>query len=205
MPNPAFVTQTLLDLSIKQRYFLMTACIVPRPIALVTSYDRKGKVLNAAPFSYFNGVSSDPPLIMLGLVAKPGADGLEYKDTTRNILESGEFVVNVCTGSMAEIVTRCSESLPADQSEVATLGLETIPSELVKPPRLALSPVHLECRFFEAIHVGRTLSTMVLGEVLRVHIREDLWKNDRLDVDALDPLSRIDAGRYGVLGRTFKA
>ncbi len=200
-----WITRDMSDLSVKQRYFLMTACVVPRPIAFVTSLDATGEILNAAPFSYFNAVCSEPPLIVLGLGARPGAHGMVLKDTTRNIVETGEFVVNVCTASMAEIVNRAGEEMPPDESEVEALGLETIPSEAVRPPRLAASPVHLECRLFESVQLGRFRSTLVLGEVLKMHVNDAVMENDRVDPEKLAPLARLGAGYYAELGRIFRA
>jgi len=190
----------------RARYFLMTATIVPRPIAFVTSWDRQRKVLNAAPFSFFNGISSDPPLIILGLAGKPAAEGVgwELKDTARNILETGEFVINICDVGMAALVEGASAPLPPEQSEVEALGLETIQSEVVGPPRLAVSPVHFECRLFESVQLPRARNQLVVGEILRVHVRESVMNGSRVNVDALDPLARLAAGQYGALGRTFK-
>ncbi len=199
-----WVTKNMSDLSVKQRYFLMTACVVPRPIAFVTSLDPEGEVLNAAPFSYFNAVCSEPPLIILGIGARPGERGMVLKDTARNIVETGEFVVNVCTVPMAETVNRSGEDMPPDVSEVKALDLETIPSEAVRPPRLAISPVHFECRLYESLQLGRFRSTLILGEVLKIHANESVMENERVNPEKLNPLARLGAGSYGELGKVFK-
>lgn len=205
MATPKYVTMTLDDMAIKDRYFLLTACVVPRPIAFVTSLDRRTGVLNAAPFSYFNAISSDPPLIMLGLAAKPGDDGLVLKDTTRNITETNEFVVNICTYDMAEVVQKAGEALPPEESEVEALGLETTPSQVVKPPRLAKSPIQFECTLYEAVQFGRIRSQLILGEVQRVHVRDDLWVDGRVDIFHLDPLARMGAGHFAGVRDIVKA
>ena len=204
MPDSQFVTHTLADMAVKDRYFLLTACIVPRPIAFVTSFDATGTILNAAPFSYFNGVCSDPPLIVLGLAAKPGDGGLVRKDTTRNILATGEFVVNTCSLEMASIVQRAGEDFPADQSEVDVLGLGTVPSLVVKPPRLAVAPVALECRLYQSLELGPKKSTLILGEVLHLHVKAEFWVRNRVDFDAIQPLARLGGGRYSGLTPSFK-
>jgi len=205
MSAKTYATKAMADLDVKQRYFLMTACIVPRPIAFVTSVDAKTGVLNAAPFSYYNGVCSEPPLIVLGIVARPGEHGMVLKDTARNIVETGEFVVNACTVDMAAAVTGASEELPPTESEVERLHLETIPSRLVRPPRLADSPIHFECRLYQAQQLGKFRTTLILGEVLLVHIDEAVLEKDRVQAEKVRPLARLGAGIYGELGRTFKA
>lgn len=199
-----FHTLEFQHLSIKERYHLMTSAIVPRPIALVTSLNAAGTVLNAAPFSYFNGVSTEPPLIMLGLAARKENGELVHKDSTRNILETGQFVINICTARMSEIVTKCSEPLPSNESEVERLNLETLPSTHIPVPRLACSPVQLECKLFQAIPLGPVNSTLILGEILCVHVQNDLWKNNRLDTESLDPLARLEGSTYGQIGDRFQ-
>ncbi|MDX1971270.1 MAG: flavin reductase family protein [Candidatus Sumerlaeia bacterium] len=201
-----FTTLEMPTLSIKDRYFLMTSVIVPRPIALVTSWNKERTVLNAAPFSFFNGVSTEPPLIMLGLAAKPGAEGgLVLKDSTRNILETQEFVVNICSREMAPLVTRCGEALPPEVSEVDREGLALVDSVYLHVPRIALSPVQLECRLYQDIQIGANESHLILGEVLCVHVQEHLWKEGRFQGAELDPLARLDAAWYGTVGERFKA
>lgn len=204
MSEPACATHTLAEMSVKDRYFLLTACILPRPIAFVTSLDRSGKVLNAAPFSYFNGVCSDPPLIILGLAGKPGEEGIVHKDTTRNILETGEFVVNSCSVEMAAVVQKSSENYPAEESEVEALGLATIPSMVVAPPRLAASPISFECRLYQSLQLGPKMSTLVLGEVLKVHVREDCVVKGRVDAERVQPLARLGGGFYSGITAPFK-
>jgi len=203
MSQPAYVSHDVAALSVKERYFLLTACIVPRPIAFVTTLGRSG-VLNGASYSFFNGVSSDPPLVMLGIAAKPSEAGLVLKDTARNIAETGEFVVNICNADMARWVEESGAPLPPEESEVERMGLTTIPSVKVRPPRLAVSPVHLECRLYESLQFGRSRASLILGEVLAVHAREDVLVEGRVDGAALDPLARMAAGRYARISDIFK-
>jgi flavin reductase (DIM6/NTAB) family NADH-FMN oxidoreductase RutF len=127
------------------RYKFMMGTVIPRPIALVTSLSRDG-VLNAAPFSQFVVISVTPPL--LGFVAHEGEHGL--KDTVRNVIECGEYVVNTVAEPMAKRVQICSENFPPSVSEVAEVGFHNLPSNFVRPGRIAESSVHFECRLVSA-------------------------------------------------------
>ena len=132
----------LSDLSRQDRYKLLCAVVVPRPIALVTTLDVNGAV-NAAPFSFFNVFSEDPPLIVLGLQHKPDRTP---KDTTRNIERDGEFVVQMVDEALAKAMNDCAVDFPSGESEVSALGLATLPSVDIKVPRLAAAPFALECK-----------------------------------------------------------
>jgi flavin reductase (DIM6/NTAB) family NADH-FMN oxidoreductase RutF len=149
-------------------YNLIIGLVAPRPIAWVTSMDAQGK-LNAAPFSAFNYVALDPPMIAIGVANRPGP-GLVPKDTGINIRETGEFVVNVVTEELAEKMNTCAVDFPKGVSEVEVAGLRTEPSSLVKVPRLADSPASLECREYSTIKVGR--SSIVLGSVVAIHVQD---------------------------------
>src|SRR5438445_8525394 len=151
------------------RYRLLCGVVVPRPIALVTTLDENGTV-NAAPFSFFNVFSEDPPLVVLGLQHKTDRSP---KDTTRNIHRNGQFVIHMVDEALAAAMNDCAVDFPSGDSEVAAAGLVTLPSVDVKVPRLAAAPFPLECRR----HVALTFSpdrALMLGEVLRVHAREAL-------------------------------
>ena len=171
-------------------YRFLTSAVAPRPIAWVTTIDGNGLV-NAAPFSWFNAVCADPPMVMLSIRAHP--DG-SMKDTARNIRATGEFVVNMSPASMAALMVQSSADYAPDVSEVEKLGLRTTPSKRVGPPRLADSPVHLECRLHSITLLGRRdEQSLVLGKV--VH----LAANDKvLDAEGnLDPLKVTLVGRTG--------
>lgn len=134
----------------KQRYNLLISSVMPRPIALTTTVDAQGRV-NAAPFSFFNVVSTDPPLVVLGIeVAEPGRP----KDTARNIAQTGEFVINLVDESLADAMNVCSIDFPPGVDELSEAGLESAPSVAAKPPRVARAPVSLECRRFQSIDLG---------------------------------------------------
>jgi flavin reductase (DIM6/NTAB) family NADH-FMN oxidoreductase RutF len=152
-------------------YKLLVSTVVPRPIALATTVNRDGRV-NAAPFSFFNAVSSVPPVVVLGI--SPGAaseDG--YKDTERNIRDSGEFVVNLVDEALAERMNICAIDFPAGTGELEKAELTPLPSVGVRPPRIAQSPVSFECRRITGLSLGPR-STLEVGSVIHIHIRDDL-------------------------------
>ena len=179
----------LRDLSPHDRYKLLGGVVVPRPIALVTTLDANGAV-NAAPFSFFNLFSEDPPLIVLGLQHK--ADRTP-KDTTRNIHRDGEFVIHMVDEPLASAMNDCAVDFPAGESEVAAAGLATLPSVDVGVPRLAAAPFALECRRTVSLAFGPGRELLV-GEVLRVHARDGL-------VDAASMY--VDLAAYRPIGRLF--
>jgi len=161
------------------RYKLMSASITPRPIAWITTVSSDG-VRNAAPYSFFNMMGSEPPLVAVGLIRRP--DG-SYKDSARNILDTGEFVVNLVSESDAPNMNLTCIDAPPDFDELDAANLSTEPSSLIAPPRIASAPVSMECRLYQSVEAG--LTTVVLGEVLRFHIHDDLVDADRLHVDSL--------------------
>lgn len=161
------------------RYKLMSAAITPRPIAWLTTRSAEG-INNAAPFSFFNMMGSDPPLVAIGLMRRP--DG-SRKDSAANILETREFVVNLVTEADAAAMNFTCIDAPPDFDELVHTAVETVPSLSVAPPRIASAPVSMECRLFQHVEAGST--TVVLGEVRHFHIRDDLIDGDRLYVDTL--------------------
>jgi flavin reductase (DIM6/NTAB) family NADH-FMN oxidoreductase RutF len=177
------------ELSPHDRYKLLCAVVVPRPIALVTTLDANGAV-NAAPFSFFNVFSEDPPLVVLGLQHKADRSP---KDTARNIHRDGEFVVHMVDEALANAMNDCAIDFPSGESEAVAAGLATLPSVDVRVPRLAAAPFALECRRQVALAFapGREL---LVGEVLRLHARDGL-------VDPAD--LHIDIAAYRPIGRLF--
>jgi flavin reductase (DIM6/NTAB) family NADH-FMN oxidoreductase RutF/rhodanese-related sulfurtransferase len=160
------------------RYKLLTGVVVPRPIAWVTSLDENG-VVNAAPFSYFNMMGSDPPIVAFG--PSWHADG-RPKDTAHNIRITGEFVINMVDESLAQQMNLTAIDFPRGISEIEMARLELIPSYRVKVPRIAAAPVQLECREHATIEIRNT--RIVLGEVLHLRIRDDLVNAERFHVNA---------------------
>jgi len=169
------------------RYKFLTAVVVPRPIAWVTSINEAGLV-NAAPFSFFNAMGSQPAIVALGIATR--GKGVP-KDSFRNIEHSGEFVVNVVTYAARDAMNRTAADFPPDASEVDAVGLETRPSVKVKPPRLALSPVNLECRKSTIVEVGR--NRVLIGEILYAHIADEYYDAERgyVAAEKLDLIGRM--------------
>ena len=188
------------DLAPRERYKLLCATVVPRPIALVTTVDAAGTV-NAAPFSFFNVFSDDPPLIVLGLQHKPGN---LRKDTTRNIADTGVFVVNLVDEALAEAMNVCAIDFPPEESEIDAAGLSLLPGVDVAVPRIAQAPFALECRRTVALAFGGDRE-IVLGEVVRLHAREGLMDEARLRVvsEAYKPIGRLFGDGYARQGDRF--
>ncbi len=175
-----------------QRYKLMASLIVPRPIALVTTVNADG-VVNAAPFSMFNMLGEDPPLVMISVnMLASGA----LKDTAANIVASGQFVVHLTDEAMAAKMHACGEAIPSDQSELDVAGLTAAPSFEVLPPRIVEAPVAFECTLWETI---RTESRLIFfGKVLHLHAREGLVDSQTWRVSLQDyfPVARFGASFY---------
>ncbi len=169
-------------------YKLLASVILPRPIAWVVSRSGAG-ALNAAPYSFFNILSADPPLLAISFSAAPDRDG---KDSLANIRERGEFVVNMVPEELAEAMNVTATNAPRGTDETRLAGLELAPSRQVTVPRIAGSPVALECRLFQIIEPGGT-STIVLGRVVYVHVRTAAFA----DVETL----HIDPAKLRLIGR----
>ena len=180
-------------------YRTLAGAVVPRPIAWVSTTGPEG-VDNLAPYSFFNVVAVDPPVVMFSPVDDAESpDGL--KDTPRNIRETGEFVVNVVTESVAEAMNETSATLPAGESEFDRAAVTRADSTVVAPPRVAESPVAFECSRYEMVDVGG--STMVLGEVEWVHLDDDVTTDGKLDVEKLDAVGRLSGNLYSTTAERF--
>ena len=171
----------------KPRYNLLSSLIVPRPIAWVTTVDATGRI-NAAPFSFFNLMSGTPPVVVLGIGNRDGAP----KDTARNIVDTGEFVINLVTAELLDAMNITAIDFDAGVDEIGEAGLETVASYAVAPPRIAGSPVALECNFTQSVAL-RQGRNMLVGAVSCAHVRDDIV----IDVDR----GHIDAARLGVVAR----
>ncbi len=189
------------ELSQPEIYKLMTGLVVPRPIAWVTTRSSSG-IVNLAPFSSFTFVCHAPPMLAVGIDAKPDGDGL--KDTARNILELGEFVVNVADWSQLAHLHASSAEFPADVSEVEQLGLSTLPSLRIRTPRLAEAAISCECVLEKCLELGRGPNRLMVGRVVQFHVRPTLWSDGRIDAVALDPVSRVGGPTYARLGPTVE-
>ena len=172
----------------KHSYKLLAGLVTPRPIAWITTQDENGNV-NAAPFSFFNVLGTQPPIVAFSSGQKsPGIP----KDTARNIRVTGEFVVNLVDESCMEAMNQTSAELPFGESEIEYAGLSTVPSALVTPPRIAESPVSLECREWSTIEIGK--NRLVIGLVERIHVRDGIIDPETLLVDpnVFQPIGRME-------------
>jgi flavin reductase (DIM6/NTAB) family NADH-FMN oxidoreductase RutF len=152
----------------RQVYNLLIGLVAPRPIALVTSTNENGQ-MNAAPFSAYNYLCTDPPVVGLGVTDKPGA-GFIPKDTARNIRRGGQFVVNVVTEDLAKAMNICATDFPAEIDELQMAGLETTPSSIVEVPRIKQAHAALECVEHATIEIGR--SRIILGRVVAMFVED---------------------------------
>lgn len=183
-------------------YGLLNSIVVPRPIAWVSTVSADG-VLNVAPHSFFTVASVQPPVLSWTSVGT--------KDSLRNVLATGEFVVNAVTEPLAVVVNQTSTDFPAEMSEFSAAGLTPGPSVVVAPPRVAESPVAVECRLIDTRAFGDdtgVLSTVVFGEVVHISLDEDLLVDSdadrpRVRSDLLAPVSRLGRDEWSALGRVF--
>jgi len=173
-------------------YQFMIGVVVPRPIAFVSTVSAEGR-LNVAPFSFFNAIASQPPLIGISINRRGG----EPKDTLRNIQATGEFVVNTVNEPLGARMVQASGDWAADVSEFEVTRLTPVPSDVVKPPRVGESPVSLECRLHQAIEMGNTV--FVVGEILRAHVKDEVLTDGRVDIAKLRPLARLGGDGYSVV------
>ena len=168
-------------------YALLASLVTPRPIALVTSLGPDG-VVNAAPFSFFNLLGASPPI---GAFAPGDREDGTPKDTARNIRAGHEFVVNLVDEGIAEAMNQCAASLPYGESELPRAGLTTVPSSVVKPPRLAEAPASLECVEWGTLHIGD--NRVVIGLIKRLHLRAELFdaEKQRIHTEKLFTIGRM--------------
>lgn len=185
----------------KLKYKIMTAAIIPRPPALVTTVDRDGTP-NAAPYSFFNGFSDDPPIVALGIARR---DSGPKKDTGRNIEETGEFVAHIVNHDIFEGMLVTASEVEAGIDEIALAGFETAPCDHVAPPRIVNAPVAFECRRYVTVQCG-IARDIVLGEILAAHIREDLWDGGKEYIRWTEgqwPVGRLFGTLYADLGAPY--
>lgn len=181
-------------LSIEATYKLLTGCVVPRPIAWVTTLADDGHI-NAAPFSAFTFVSNRPPMVGVSIGKKVGV----LKDTPRNILARKEFVVNIGDLNLLDQLHLSAQEYPPDVSEVEELDIEVLPSVRIKTPRIAKAPVSLECRLNQVVSFNEKTGFYV-GEIVNFHIRDGLLKNGKIETAELNPICRLGGPNYATLG-----
>lgn len=189
------------DIDRALKYKIMTAAIIPRPPALVTTVDAKG-VPNAAPYSFFNGFSDEPPIVGLGIARRNEGP---KKDTGRNIEETGEFVAHIVNADVFDGMLVTASEVPAGVNEIELAGFETVSSDHVAPPRIVTAPVAFECRRTVTVQLG-IARDIVLGEILAAHIRDDLWNAEKNYIEWPDgqwPVGRLFGTLYADLGAPY--
>ena len=173
------------------------SCVVPRPIAWVTSMDAEG-VLNLAPYSFFNALTDSPPMIMLSFNGYHDHGG--EKDTLANIKSTREFVINMVPLALKDAMNVTTEGVAHEVDEIELARLETLPSELVRPPRVAAAPIHFECEFYSEIELPCTqpnsINRMVIGSVIGIHINDEILVDGMVDLGKVNPLARLGYMQY---------
>jgi flavin reductase (DIM6/NTAB) family NADH-FMN oxidoreductase RutF len=176
-------------------YHMLVDVVTPRPIAWVTSVDPDGRV-NLAPFSFYNAFGANPPVVVFSPTLRRNAT---KKDTLRNVEATGEFVLNAAVESLAQQVNLSSKELPYGESEVELTGLTLLSSLKVKPPRLAESPVHLECKLLQIVPIGKgaIAANLVIGEVVAMHVDDRILdEKGRIDPRQLRTIARLGGDYY---------
>lgn len=176
------------------------AIVAPRPIGWISSIDKQGRI-NLAPYSFFNGVATFPPMVMFS------SDG--FKDSVSNVSETMEFVCNLATWDLRDAMNKTSESVAQDVNEFELAGLTQAPSKLVKPPRVAEAPCALECKATDVVRLkgpnGEPRDNyVVFGEVVGVHIDEKYIENGILNASAMKPIARLGYRDYSVVTELFQ-
>lgn len=178
------------------------AMVAPRPIGWISSLDAKGTA-NLAPYSYFNVIADNPPMVMISSTgAKP--DRGDTKDTVANIRETGEFVCNIVSFALKDAMNQSSGDYPADVDEFEIAGLEKAPCEVVKAPRVAAAPGALECKLWKVIDLPAPGQLMVIGEVVGIHIDDAALKDGIFDVTSFQPVSRLGYLDYSYVSEVFQ-
>jgi flavin reductase (DIM6/NTAB) family NADH-FMN oxidoreductase RutF len=191
------------DYPTREVYKLLTAAIVPRPIAWVSTIDAAGAP-NLAPFSFFNAVCSNPPTLLFCTGIR-GADGVS-KDTYHNVKATGEFVVNFVTEALAEAMNITATELPAGVDEFARAGLTAAPGRTVRAPHVAESPIHFECRLREIVTISEEPGGghIIIGTVTHMHIDDAVYREGNyIDFDAYQPVGRMTGSGYAHIRDLF--
>jgi flavin reductase (DIM6/NTAB) family NADH-FMN oxidoreductase RutF len=190
------------NLNRRDMHELLVAVIMPRPIAWVSTVGKDG-VFNLAPFSMFTNVSLKPPIICLGIGWR--RDG-QKKDTLRNIEWSKDFVINVVDESLAEAMNQTSAEYPAQVDEFQEVGLTPVKGEIVKAPVVAESPISMECMVRQVLEFGEKPGggCLILGEVVRFHVRDEFYVNGQMEVSKLKHIGRLGGQFYCRITDTFE-
>lgn len=190
------------SISERDNYKFLIGSIIPRPIAFVTTKSKEG-VINGAPFSYFNIVSSNPPMISLSIQRASG----KQKDTARNIIESKEFVVHIVDEQNVKKINKTAASLPPNQSEIDLASLTPVESVKIAVPGVKEAKIRMECLLEHSLELGG-LDTpgcdLIIGKIVQFHIESDIYKNGRIDPRGLAAVSRLAGNYYAKIGEIFE-
>nr|WP_019390694.1 flavin reductase family protein [Priestia filamentosa] len=190
------------SMSEREIYKFLIGSIIPRPIAFVTTISKEGN-LNGAPFSYFNIVSSNPPMISLSIQRSAG----KQKDTARNIIESKQFVVHIVDEQNVEKINQTAASLPSNQSEIELANLTPIESVKISVPGVKEAKIRMECSLEHSLELGGSDTPgcdLIIGKVVQFHIEEDIYKNGRINPNGLAAVSRLAGNDYAKIGEIFE-
>ena len=181
------------------------ALVAPRPIAWISTLDSQGRA-NLAPFSFFNAAAEAPPVLMFAAYGKKALEPLD-KDTPRNVLETGEFVVNIVPAALKDQMNISAAAYPAGTDEFEAAGLTKAGSLMVAPPRVAQSPVAFECKFLTRVELPSSnpdyANGAIFGEVVGVHIGDEVIVEGKVDVTRYQPLARLGYMDYAAVAETF--
>lgn len=180
-------------------YKMLIRTVIPRPIAWVSTISADG-VRNLAPFSFFTVISVNPPTLCFSPARKSGGD---KKDTLANVEATGEFVVNLVTEELAEKMNETATDYPADFDEFDRAGLTPAASEVVRPPRVAESPVHMECKLYQTVPIGSAGAILVIGEIVMIHVDERVIAEGKVDSGLLKAVGRLGGMEYCRTGDRF--
>lgn len=186
----------------RENYKFLIGSIVPRPIAFVTTLSEDG-ILNGAPFSYFNIVSSNPPMISLSIQRSEG----RQKDSARNIIKNKEFVVHIVDEQNVEKINKTAANLPPSQSEIQFAELTPVESVKISVPGVKEAKVRMECVIEHSLELGGLESPgcdLIIGRVIQFHIENDLYENGRIDPRGLAAVSRLAGANYAKIGEIFE-
>jgi flavin reductase (DIM6/NTAB) family NADH-FMN oxidoreductase RutF len=199
--SPDTVTFDFRTLSARDRYKLMIGTVVPRPIALVTTVDPDGRI-NAAPFSFFNCLSADPPILALGVENHPD---MSFKDTARNVRLTEVFTVNIVSHAIAEAMHVCAAPFAAGQDELQAAGLTAMPGSVVASPWIKEAPASFECRRHVTLELGKSRQ-IILGEIVFAHYQPDVIDTGRMRIDPakLDAIARLGGNTCSTIRDRFE-
>jgi flavin reductase (DIM6/NTAB) family NADH-FMN oxidoreductase RutF len=199
--EPYDVTFDFRALSAREKYKLMIGTVVPRPIALVTTVDSQGRV-NAAPFSFFNCLSADPPILALGVENHPD---MRFKDTGLNIRLTEVFTVNIVSHAIAEAMHLCAVPFPPDHDELKAAGLTAMPGNKVASPWIKEAPASFECRRHVTLELGKSRQ-IILGEIVFAHYHSDVIDTERMRIEParLDAVARLGGNTCSTIRDRFE-